>query len=300
VHIRNLRLTEKHLTAFWQLYSPRKQPPNLDRLKICKGVDGTYLQLLVRLCALVEDERAEISSVTDLFRFAATRLLRPQFAATTDAALDSASEIARSMLWDQRRRSVSFADNEAQVKEKLRPMIRAGLLVSARSSPSTGREHNIVSVRFFHDSMAHFLLARALSGEADSRTLRRLAGDPIFRNPILEKETIPRSEAFEFFVELFVTRTGNIDCALQKTVFADLHGLAERYNEHFSFHIVQRALEKPVADGATLTPASYLKLVLSTLWDEANNEVETGNSSNTLFHLYVSVVSALWENLKDV
>src|SRR5262249_1180356 len=125
----------------------------------CKGEGGTYLQILVRL-AVRYSARGD-TTVADLYRRPFAGPLRaPEGEQTSDALLDTSSQLCLDTYWKDGYRKLPYADAPATRKALLRKLLDAGIVVPANRGAPPGEEPT--EVQFFHDSMQSYLTAIGL------------------------------------------------------------------------------------------------------------------------------------------
>jgi hypothetical protein len=206
-----------------------------DRLQaICRGRDGSYLPILVRLALLVGGENAD--SVAAVYQQAFLRLLGRREAMDEGAAqraLDEAAQLCLATFWPDGHRGIAYADAAAARVELLDRLVAAGVLVSAGAVPRTGRPREL---RFFHDSMQSYLTARALFAKDDWKALARAAGAPEFQGGS-DAAGRQSSEVFQMCLQVFAP-----DERLAAALRGDLEAWARDHGGDLARNVVLAAI----------------------------------------------------------
>jgi hypothetical protein len=142
----------------------------------CRGGDGTYLQILVRLAVRFSGDGD--TTVADLYRRTFTGLLRASQSEQASAdLLDEAGKVSVETYWSNGYRKLAYAQAPAARKVVLGKLLAANILMpAARERPGEDPRE----VQFFHDSMQSYLTAVGLfkkhGDEEDWGFLFSLAG----------------------------------------------------------------------------------------------------------------------------
>ncbi|WP_218920875.1 hypothetical protein [Melittangium boletus] len=196
------RLDDETLGRFVAAYAPERHQKAEEGLEACRGVDGTYLPILVRL-ALLFGHGSE--GVAALYEAAFRGLLRQQGASGGEDSklLAWAGDFCLRTYWAHGIRALRYRN--APEQEQMQKLLQAGLLVPEDAYVTPGQHPG--QVRFFHDSMQSFLTARGLfTQEHDQATwdcLWRAAADPLFSTGPSERVSGADSELFQMCLQVF-------------------------------------------------------------------------------------------------
>jgi ABC-type branched-subunit amino acid transport system substrate-binding protein len=205
-HCAPLRLTDLTLRAFIKTYDAARLISSStgtiseNLREACRGEDGKYLQILVRLALLVP--ASNVSTVTDLYREALRHLLsKGNLPERIEGLLKESADICLKTYWLNGQRILFYADAPAEMKETLGRLITAGVVTPIYGSvQAIGAEP--LYVKFFHDSIQTFLTARGLLTCDDPKALQRAAGNEMFLERVPGKSGIYRAELFDMCVAL--------------------------------------------------------------------------------------------------
>jgi hypothetical protein len=163
-----LRLDDELLKKFVRHYRGAELSGPV--LAACRGSDGTYLAILVRMAMCVSDAESAQFSVADIYFQYFLRLVTAEYPSDGERLewLGKAADWCLRTYWTDGLRQRAYDADEVQ-----QTLLKAGVLVSAdgRALP---RE-----VQFFHDSMQSYLTAFGLSrlDRSDYAQLPRPRGD---------------------------------------------------------------------------------------------------------------------------
>jgi hypothetical protein len=163
------RLDESMLGLFVKHYGGTGLP---DPVKAgCRGRDGTFLPILVRMAMTIEHTGSDGVSVADLYRSYFLKLFKAQFPNEKDriAQLDETSGWCLETYWRDGQRRQRYEATDLQQR-----LLRAGALIAADNLEVPNE------VQFYHDSMQSYLTAYGLGGQdaQDYAKLPRPKDDP--------------------------------------------------------------------------------------------------------------------------
>ena len=256
LHVEPRRLDENSLPLFVKAYDPDATKLDPELLSACRGADGTYLPILVRLALLgrKHSDSDEPRTAVSLY-FNAFKCLLENKGVDIAALLDWADEWSLRTYWRDGCRTLAFHQQSDQ--PNLEVLRNAGLLVET-DDPG--------EVRFFHDSMQTYLTARALFSKYKTppwNFLARSAGNvAVFGSAKSDIAGEAGSELFQMCCQVFRPQR-----ALSDELRRQLLVWAAKYREDLSI--------RGVMDG-----------VLPRLQDEVRGRVEP--SSNSERHLTVA------------
>jgi HEAT repeat protein len=147
-----LRLNQELLGKFVRHYGG--QDLTADAEAACRGPDGTYLPILVRMAMTISRTDSSRAGLADIYRGYFLRLFEAQFPDEGERLkwLGRAAQWCLETYWrDGMRKRVYDADDVQQ------GLMKAGLLVSADDLTPPSEVH------FFHDSMQSYLTAHGLA-----------------------------------------------------------------------------------------------------------------------------------------
>ncbi|MDY7225676.1 hypothetical protein [Hyalangium rubrum] len=206
LHVQPRRLDEETLGWFIDAYRPEGAPElRAELLAACRGPDGTYLPILVRLALMFGHGPA--SNVSELYEAAFRGLLRRQDSSLHDAEdselLAWSSALCLRTYWANGVRALRYRN--APERPQLEKLLKAGVLIP--DEPSLERSQTPLQVRFFHDSMQSYLTACGLFAQEHARptweVLWRAAADPLFTSAQSELLAGAGSELFQMCLEVF-------------------------------------------------------------------------------------------------
>jgi hypothetical protein len=235
------RLTDETLELFQNNYLANDSkhfesvPTKLtDKVKaVCRGSDGTYLPILVRLAMLVGTH--ELDGIARLYECTFKRLLREGNAQA--AVLDEASSMCVATYWPTGQRTIVFDRAPDPRARLIRRLLEAGVLVpSDLVSRLVGEPRE---VRFFHDSMQSYLTARGLLNGAEPwpALLSEAAGHPRFKEAERADNLERGSELFRMCLQVFGPQV-----ELKRALKTDLLHWANTYNKKLTRHQVEQAV----------------------------------------------------------
>lgn len=206
--IEPLRLSDETLTLFEEIYYRNdmqlgfKSASHLtENVKgICRGPDGTYLPILVRLAMRLGT--TGIASVRELYAETLNRLLTNTPTPNTKDLIDQTVLLCKNTYWRDGQHVLRYSDLPTERGELIEKLVGAGIMFAEGPPLGLGKPRG---VRFFHDSMQSYLTARALVDDASSweSHLERAAADPIFRGGPAEDSTEAIPEIFQMCLEVF-------------------------------------------------------------------------------------------------
>lgn len=263
IQVEPLRLDEATLKAFETAYMespsnlPHRRLTDMTR-RICRGADGGYLPILVRL-AMMSD--SEVDDVPGLYDDVFASLLRR--AEEPDRSLiDRAAELCAKTYWVDGVRTLPFRRADGPAAEVLAALFKASIVIPAGEADGRGRGAP-AEVRFFHDSMQTYLTARGLSlrDRAEWPTyFLEAATASRFREGVASQSVVP--EIFDMCVQ--VLGTGE---AVRKLFVRVLTNWATDRREDFSMTAIRTATpgahreelpEAPLGPGELLLAAVEL------------------------------------------
>lgn len=241
------RLTDETLELFQNNYLANDSkhfetmPTKLtERVKaVCRGSDGTYLPILVRLAMLVGTQ--ELDGIARLYECTFKRLLREGDAQA--ALLDDASSMCVATYWPTGQRSIVFDRAPGPRALLIRRLLEAGMLVPSDTVPSMISEPR--EVRFFHDSMQSYLTARGLLNGAEPwpTLLSEAAGHPRFREAERAENPEQGSELFRMCLQVFGPQV-----ELKRALKMDLLRWANTYNKKLTRHQVEQSMPSALVE----------------------------------------------------
>src|SRR5262249_8788659 len=121
--------------------------------KACRGPDGTYLPILVRMAMTITHAGQNGVSVADLYRSYVLKLFEAQFPdeKARFALFDEASRWCLETYWRDGHRRRRYEATDLQQR-----LMKAGVLIAADNLEPPKE------IQFFHDSMQSFLTANAI------------------------------------------------------------------------------------------------------------------------------------------
>ena len=286
------RLTDDNLGAFEDAYireTTSAPPPQklTDRVKeVCRGADGSYLPILVRLALLVASD--EPHSIAQLYEKTFRLLLRAQ--SSEASVLDEAGKLCVDTYWENGQRSIVYdraSDQRFQLMKRLR---EAGVLV--RSDGVLDSKDDPREVRFFHDSMQSYLTARGLlNGDSDwKKALSKAAGHPQFRESVQSESLEQGSELFRMCLQVFGPEN-----ELQQALRSDLLLWASVHDKDLTRNDVERSLPEPVLAelnqpaAAELGAGAVLRLAVEQLTNSSDSK-----TTQQLSGLYARIAEKVW------
>jgi hypothetical protein len=281
------RLDDKTLGRFVAAYAPERHGEAEQRLEACRGADGTYLPILVRLALMIDHDSWD--GIAALYEAAFRGLLRRQgMSGGEDTELLAwAGEFCLRTYWAQGIRSLRYRN--APEQEQMQKLLHAGLLVPEDTSVMPGQQPG--QVRFFHDSMQSYLTARGLFtrvyAELTWDLLWRAAADPLFRTDPSALDSGTDSELFQMCLQVFGPEEKlQRELRRQLLEWATLHDedlskreLLNTVPEHKRTH-----LEALLHTGAELSPGSVLRAAVFVCQEDLTS----------LGTLYMRLAQRLW------
>ena len=289
------RLTDETLEVFQNAYlaNDRKNagdtPSKLtEKIKgVCRGLDGTYLPILVRLALLVDTQK--VHGIASLYACTFEELLRGE-SDTQAALLDDASSMCVDTYWTTGQRTIVF-DRAPEPRVRLMErLLQAGVLVP--SDPASGLVGKPREVRFFHDSMQSYLTARGLLNGTKPwpDLLSEAAGHLRFREAGRADNPEHGSELFRMCLQVF----GPED-KLKDVLQTELLRWAVDYNKRLNRHDVERVV--PARLKERLDQIVPPELGAGTALTEVVNLCATEDSNRAvevLGTLYARIAEKVW------
>ena len=250
--VRPERLTADNVRQFAQAYAASDYPGEaaaqteaLARLEkilpVAQSADGTYLALLVRFAMLLE---GKAESIADLYQGTLDRLLR-RSGHVPGQQLDAAAErLAMESYWTSQERTFAFDRPTQEACERVEELLRVGILIEAEGAGGRLRQKPR-SVRFLHDSMQSYLVAKSLYAAGDWTVLLRAAGDSGFSTAGSELLPGAGSEVFQMCVHVFQPAS-----RLRSQLSRELLGWAEQFGPNLAVEQIRRALPESMVDSA--------------------------------------------------
>ncbi len=261
-------------------------------LPVCRSEDGTYLPLLVRLCTLAVER--EIRSVDDIYQSTLKRLLSRE-PGTGDLEIEqllmAAEQLAAETYWKKSERVFRFERTVPESTQTVRELLSCGVVVSADRNLRLADEPR--QVRFFHDSMQSYLVARSLHRADEYRCLLRAAGDPAFSSAASDLIGSTGSEVFQMCLYVFDP------ARVRRLLTGDLQSWAERYRALLSIEDVMGGLTegtRATVEGrlsASSGAAECLLLAVKTILAEDLDE-----DNLRLGRLYARLAPKIWSRVE--
>jgi hypothetical protein len=275
------RLDETNLGRFVETYRKASGQGSASPLseglrRICRGPDGTYLPILVRLALFPESDDA--GSIGDVYANAVDRTLRsgndsdPVFVGQTAA-------LCVDTYWKTGVRTLGLRGQPEPRLTLLRRLTASGLLVPIPGGELAGSDPR--EVRFFHDSLQSYLTALGLFQRDDWSVLSEAAG----RSEFVDADG--KSELFDMCVEVFRPR---------EQLKATLHADVQKWTVEFDGGVLKDdviaamppELRPKVAErfpqGSAASAGTVLKACL-----ELSAEHDDAAGVKTLLSLYIRV-----------
>ena len=247
------RLDEVSLSLFVQTYGGKPLSPSVQ--SACRGSDGTYLPILVRMALRVGSQGGSVG-VADIYRDYFLELFAAQFPDDRQrlGVLHDASRWCLETYWKDGRRNRNYEATELQ-----QSLVRAGVLI-ARGGVTVARE-----VRFAHDSMQSYLTSAALAAEDEHgyatlpdpaedgrhttwdrpRVLARAAGSAHFTGAPSDILLAGGSELFQMLLTTFGDRE-----SLRRCLRGQLDRWSATYHQNLRLMDFQTSLPQMVAEQA--------------------------------------------------
>lgn len=290
LHVEPRRLDEETLGRFIAAYAPGSTGAlSKDMLRACRGTDGTYLPILVRLALLFGGESGAYG-IAALYEAAFRGLLRQQGAimGEEDSKLLSwASELCLRTYWANGIRSLRFRN--APEQETMQKLLQAGVLVPDDPALKPGQVPS--QVRFFHDSMQSYLTARGLFAQEHAAAtwdiLWRAAADPLFSSAQSEFVSGAGSELFQMCLQVFGPEEKlRRELRRQLLEWAHLHDndLKKRDIVNAVPESSQPYVEALLHSGTELSPRGVLHAAIATCFEDLAS----------LGTLYMHMAQLLW------
>jgi hypothetical protein len=265
MHVEPRRLDEEMLDRFVKAYSfETTRRLQEEFLNACRGPDGTYLPILVRLALLFVDVPA--CTVSEIYEAAFRGLLRKQGSATGETEdselLAWSSAFCLRTYWADGVRSLRYRNSPEQ--GRLEKLLKAGVLIP--DEPFLARGQCPLQVRFFHDSMQSYLTACGLFAQEHSSpnwdVLLRAAAAPLFTSAQSEISSGTGSELFQMCLEVFGPEE-----RLRKELQRQLLDWAHLYDDSLTKRDICEAVPPPLQqrfhlvlqDSSVLAPGEVLR-----------------------------------------
>jgi hypothetical protein len=297
------RLDEVSLDLFVGHYRGKPLP---DPVKAaCRGAEGTYLPILVRMAMRVNADRGTTVSVADIYRDYFLKLFENQFPGDAGEAarfqrLEEASRYCLETYWSDGRRNCEYRPNDSHHGELQQSLKKAGVLVPV-GGITVAKE-----VKFFHDSMQSYLTAMGLSDEDKAgygnlrrsaeegdgpwdrrRVLFRAAGDPRFAGAHSDIVLTGSSELFQMILATFSNKA-----ALRQVLRTELQAWANAQHQNLRLLDFKAALPKDVA-GKAKSFADNKELVTEAV-EVAFKTDEHSGTVESLGALYGCLTPLIW------
>ncbi len=264
-------------------------------LPACRGKDGSYLPLLVRLCSRADTDEA--SSINEIYRITLEKLIERVTGGATEATakmVRGAEQLALDSYWEDQSRSFSRERPAPEQTQLVDDLLRAGVLAVADSQD--WRQHvssNPQYVRFFHESVQSYLTAKGLANAKSWKCFGRAAGDRDFLKAEIDLGDGVGPELFQMCLHVFEPKW-----KLRQTLEAELMQWTEIYREVLRIVDVKKGLTPAdqLALEAKLTgppsdASGYLRLAVKlALEEDAKND-----SAEHLGRLFAQVAPIAWE-----
>jgi HEAT repeat protein len=292
------RLDEASLDVFVAHYGGRPLPTPVKAA--CRGPEGTYLPLWVRMAMLVNTDAGAVVSVADIYREHFLRVLAGRFPEDRERLrlLDEAARWCLETYWKDGQRARRYEATELQ-----RVLLQAGLLV--RDSGTTVANE----VRFFHDSYQSYLTACGLSAEDGQggerppfpaedgdgswdrrRVLFRAAGDPSFVGAHSELVLSAGSELFQMILATTADKP-----TLRQCLRTELEAWANEHHQDLRLRDFQSALPQAVADNSPGLSNKELLTRAAEAAFEADTRSDTAAGLGALYGCLAPLVYSLRE-----
>jgi hypothetical protein len=265
----------------------------------CRGPDGTYLPILVRMAMTIKHTGSDGVSVADFYRSYFLKLLEAQFPNDKDrlAQLDETSRWCLETYWrdGERRRRYEGTDLQQRLRQ-------AGMLI-ASDNLEPPKE-----VQFFHDSMQSYLTAfgllvqdgesyaklpRAVDDPTDKpwnreRVLLWAAANEKFAPPQADLLQTGGTELLQMYLATFTPKGG-----LRQWLHDELGKWAEAHEEDLRRRDVVKVIPDPVR-GQVEKIRGVAKL-LTKAADDCFASDERGKSVELLGRLYAGIATLIYE-----
>jgi hypothetical protein len=254
---------------------------------VCRGSDGTYLPILIRLALLVGSQ--EVDSVARLYESAFKFLLRVE-RDEGGSLLDQASELCVETYWKTGLRQIVFDRATGPRSQLMKRLLEAGVLVPADTVIRSVGEPR--EVRFFHDSMQSYLTARGLLNGATpwATTLSEAAGNPRFRESERAQNPDHGSELFRMCLLVFGPQI-----ELQRALKSDLLSWSKVHEKNLTRNDVERVLSEPVLHklNERVAPELGASVVLAEAVSLLTNSADL-RAIEELGGLYARIAEKVW------
>lgn len=261
-------------------------------LPVCRSEDGSYLPLLVRLCTLAIER--DVTSIDDIYQSALKRLLtrRPNMKdLEIERLLVEAESLSLETYWHGHDRVFRFERSTPEHTQTVRELLQAGIVVRADSIKRLTEEPK--QVRFFHDSVQSYLVARGLHRAGEWSCFLQAAGDPDFYRAASDLTSGTGSELFQMCLYVF-------ECDRVKRLLGDdLLNWAGQYRATLSIDEVRVGLsqENQAATDAQLPSLAgageYLRIAVGIVVAEDAQDV----SNNQVGRLYAQLAPKIWQRI---
>jgi hypothetical protein len=188
------QLDDSNLRGFIHTYGGNEDGFDESLRNACRGAEGEYLPVLVRLALMAQGDNPK--SISDVYRGAVRKLL-----GRNDSLVDQTAQLCLETYWEDGDRKLAFYNSTAPRKALLQILRAAGLMVPALG---VRREDEPRTVRFFHDSIQTYFTALALSQRQwDVTVLARAAADQRYSDGRSDLVTGAGSELFQMCLCVF-------------------------------------------------------------------------------------------------
>jgi hypothetical protein len=269
LHVQPRRLDEETLGRFISAYAPGSNGVlGEEILRACRGPDGTYLPILVRL-ALLFGANSGARGIAEIYEAAFRGLLRQQGGVTGEEdskLLVWAGQLCLRTYWVNGIRCLRYRN--APEQESMQQLLQAGVLVPDVPALKQGQVPS--EVRFFHDSMQSYLTARGLFAQEHAADawdiLWRAAADPLFANAQSDLISGAGSELFQMCLQVFGPEQKlHREFRRQLLEWAHLHDndLTKRDIVSAVPERLQPRLDALLHSGTEVSPRSVLQVAIS-------------------------------------
>jgi hypothetical protein len=275
-------------TAYVEIAEENRDPrfPAPQRLSpavkaICRGRDGGYSPILVRLAILVGTD--DVADVSELYALTFDELFARSSTDMPPDVFDEAARLCVDTYWTTGHRPLAFLDAPEPRKKLLRALLDAGILMNIDIPRYSGAES--AEVRFFHDSMQTYLAAKGLLADEKNwpSKLIEAAGDVRFREALRDDTAGP--EIFDMCLNVFRPQE-----RLRSSLASDLESWASDWGDLFSIRIIRQAAPPSVRAFDSVNPADALRSIVARCRALPDPTAE-------LSHVYIRLAPIVWEEM---
>jgi HEAT repeat protein len=290
------RLDEASLDRFIAHYGAK--PLSAPVKVACRGAEGTYLPILVRMAMRTNSDRRAAVNVADIYREYFLQMFAAEFPDHKERLrlLNETGRWCLETYWKDGQRNRKYEGSDLQ-----QVLLRAGVFVPA-GGITIAKE-----VRFFHDSMQSYLTAYALSAEDEHgyahlprpaedgdgawdrrRVIFRVAGAELFVGAHSDIVLTEGSELFQMVLATFSDRA-----ALRQFLRLELENWASAHHQDLRLADFKAALPKSVARKARTF--SDNKELLMKAADVAFEEDRDSTTVDALGAIYGCLAPLVWK-----